>query len=157
MKNNRTLLIIVGIILICCCILGVGAVIAGPAVSNYFNSLKSGFQLNPASTSAPATSGPSTSAPSTSSPSTSAPSGGPASGGLGDDLLKTDVWNAIVNYEGGQSCNDVKSTTIDVNNGPDSKGVWTENWTVQACGQAIVFKVKFTPDSKGGTSFSVSH
>lgn len=161
MKNNRTLLIIVGVILVCCCIGGIAVVVTqGPAIGNYLNSLQSGIQPNPASTTSPATSSPATSSPATSAPggaSTSAPASGPAAGGLGDDTLKTDVWNSIVTYEGTQSCNAVTSSAIDVNSGPDSKGGWIENWTVRACGQTVVFKVKFTVSSKGGTDYTISH
>ena len=99
---------------------------------------------------------PSTAAPGNGS-GTSAPAGGPADGGLGDPLLKSDVWNAIVKFETGQSCSDVTSTTIDVVSQPDSNGVWNENWTVNACGQTIVYKVKFKTDPKGGTSYTISH
>ncbi len=153
MKDNRVILIVVGILLLCCCIAAVAVVISqGPALGNYLNSLSSGAQSGPGATTSPATS-----APGTSSPSTGAPSGGPAAGGLGNNLLKTDVWNSIINYESTNGCNDVTSTSIAVSNGPDSKGVWTENWAVQACGHTIVFKVKLIPDSKGGTNFSISH
>jgi hypothetical protein len=156
LRNNRTLWIIVGVILACCCIVGVGVFVLGQPISNYLRSVESGLQLNPISTTSPATSAPSTSVPNGSS-STSAPAGGPAEGGLGDSLLKSDVWNAIVHFESGQNCMDVTSTTIDVVNGPDSKGAWTENWTVNACGQTIVYKVKFATDPKGGTNYTISH
>jgi len=80
----------------------------------------------------------------------------PVTGGLGDPTLKADVWISILQYENGQNCSDVNGTAIDVVQPPNSKGVWIENWTVNACGTTTVLKVAFTPDPNGGTNYAVT-
>ncbi len=83
---------------------------------------------------------------------------GPASGGLGDNLLKTDVWNSIVQaYASQKSCQDVTSTQIEVRQPPDSSGAWQEAWTVMACGQTNVLVIDFTPSADGGTDYTIHH
>ncbi len=135
MKNNRVIWIVIGIVVLCCCCLAVLGVVFGlPALRRAGGNSLNGLQLPP-----PALS-----------------SNGPAAGGLGDALLKTDVWNSIVTYEKGQQCSDVTSTSIDVSQTPDSNGIWSENWSVDACGSSVVFKVKFTPDPKGGTNYDIT-
>ena len=154
--KNRTLLIVIGVILLCCCVVAIGAALAYPTLKNYLDSATSGLQnLTPAATSSPDTSA--TNQPSqTSQPSTGSSSMVPAAGGLGDPTLKADVWVSILQYENGQNCSDVNGTAIDVVQQPDSKGVWVENWTVNACGTSTVLKVTFTPDPNGGTNYDIT-
>ena len=80
----------------------------------------------------------------------------PVAGGLGDPTLKADVWVSILTAESGHGCSDVNGTAIDVVQQPNSKGVWIENWTVDACGTTSVLKVTFTPDANGGTNYDIT-
>jgi hypothetical protein len=67
------------------------------------------------------------------------------------------VWNSIVGfYASNKNCTDVTSTKIDLTQVPDSSGVWLEDWTVLACGQQEVLKVKFTPSPQGGTDYHIT-
>ena len=142
--RNRTLLIIVGVILLCCCVVVIAGAVAYPTIKSYLNSASSGLQnLNPSVTSTPETAA------------TNQPSSGPVDGGLGDQTLKTDVWNSILNAESGRSCSDVTSTAIDVAQQPNSKGVWVEDWSANVCGNDTVFEITFTPDPKGGTNYDI--
>jgi len=154
--KNRTLFIVIGVILLCCCVVVIAGAIAYPRISKYLNSTSSGLQnLNPSVTSTPETA--STSQPSeTSQPSSGGSSMVPVAGGLGDPTLKADVWVSILQYENGQNCSDVNGTAIDIIQQQDSKGVWVENWTVNACGKTSVLKVTFTPDPKGGTNYAIT-
>ena len=154
--KNRTLLIVIGVILLCCCVVVITGAFAYPRISKYLNGASSGLQnLNPSVTSAPETA--STSQPSqTSQPSSGGSSMVPVAGGLADPTLKADVWVSILQYENGQNCSDVNGTAIDVVQQPDSKGVWVENWTVNACGTSAVLKVTFTPDPNGGTNYDIT-
>jgi hypothetical protein len=79
---------------------------------------------------------------------------GLAVGGLGDALLKSNVWNSLVNYEREKNCAKVTSEAISVEQINEAGEYWVENWTVKACGKTEVFKVKFTPDQVGGTIYS---
>lgn len=81
---------------------------------------------------------------------------GLVNGSLGDTSLQTDVWKAILQSENSQNCHDIISDDIDVTQQPDATGVWTELWTVKACGDMRSYKVKFTPNPSGGTSFEIS-
>ncbi len=154
--KNRTLIIVIGIILLCCCVVVIAGAVAYPRISKYLNSASSGFQnLNPSVTFTPETA--STSQPSeTSQPSSGGSSMLPVAGGLADPTLKADVWASIIQYENGQNCSDVTGKAIDVIQQQDLKGVWVENWTVNACGTTSVLKVTFTPDPKGGTNYAIS-
>jgi len=122
----------------------IAAAVAGPIIQKTFNDINNSLQSSsPSSTSVPVD--------------TSVPSSGPAAGGLGDNLLKTDVWNSIVNfYASSQSCSDVTSKQIEITQKPDSKGVWVETWTVDACGQTSTLNVTFTPNPKGGTDYKIT-
>jgi hypothetical protein len=85
------------------------------------------------------------------------PTAGPAEGGRGDNLLKSDVWKSIIGfYASSRSCTDVTNTKIEVTQVPDSSGVWQEDWTVIACGQTEILKVKFTPSPQGGTDYRIT-
>jgi hypothetical protein len=149
--KNRTLLIVIGVILLCCCVVGVAAALSYSTIQKYLNSAASGLQnLNPAATSSPDT-GVATQAPGISALSSS----GPVDGGLGDPTLKTDVWNSILTAESGKNCADVTSTAIDITQKPNSKGVWMEDWTINACGSTVVLHVTFTPDPQGGTNYAI--
>ena len=154
--KNRTLLIVIGVILLCCCVVVIAGAFAYPRISKYLNSASSGLQnLNLSTTSTPETA--STSQPSeTSQPSSGGSSMLPVAGGLADPTLKADVWVSILQYENGQNCSDVNGTAIDVVQQPNSKGVWIENWSVNACGTTLALKVTFTPDPKGGTNYAIT-
>jgi hypothetical protein len=82
------------------------------------------------------------------------PVDGLAVGGLGDALLKSNVWNSLLDYERKENCAEVTSKAIRVAQINEAGEYWVENWTVNACGQTEVFKVKFTPDPIGGTIYS---
>ena len=154
--KNRTLFIVIGVILLCCCVVVIAGAVVYPRISKYLNGASSGLQnLNPSVTSTPETA--STSQPSeTSQPSTGGSSMVPVAGGLGDPTLKADVWVSILAAKSGNGCSDFNGTAIDVVQKPNSKGVWVENWTVNACGTTSVLKVTFTPDPKGGTNYAIT-
>jgi len=82
--------------------------------------------------------------------------GGPAYGSHGDPALQIDIWNLILQAEKGQNCSDITSTDVDVTQPPDPTGAWTEEWTVKACGDVRVFKIKLAPKSNGGTSIEIT-
>ena len=82
------------------------------------------------------------------------PVNGLAVGGLGDALLKSNVWNSLLDYEKKENCADVTSKAISVAQINEAGEYWVENWTVNACGKTEVFKIKFTPDPIGGTIYS---
>ncbi len=82
------------------------------------------------------------------------PVNGVAVGGLGDALLKSNVWNSLLDYEKKENCADVTSKAISVAQINEAGEYWVENWTVNACGKAEVFRIKFTPDQIGGTIYS---
>lgn len=146
--KNKTLLIVIGLVLLCCCVLVIGGFVLAPIVQKYLNNASSGLQnFNPAATSSP-DGGIATNPPTSAN--------GPMNGGLADPKLKADVWNSLLNAESGKNCTNVTSTAIDVTQQPDSKGVWIENWTVNACGSTIVLKVTFTPDPNGGTNYDLT-
>jgi len=79
---------------------------------------------------------------------------GLAVGGLGDALLKSTVWNSLLDYEKKENCADVASKAISIAQINEADEYWIEDWTVNACGKTEVFKVKFTPDQVGGTIYS---
>jgi hypothetical protein len=143
-KSNKLWLWIGGLIVAGCLVVVIGGVLLGPVISKTFNDINNSLQsVNPASTTTPSD--------------TTAPASGPASGGLGDNILKTDVWNSIVSYySSSQSCTNVTNTQIQVTQGPDSKGVWQEAWTVDACGNTAVMNGQFTPSPKGGTDYHIT-
>jgi hypothetical protein len=142
MKNNRVLFIVIGVILLCCCMTVIVGVIAYPTIIKTLNGASSGLNnLNPSATSSPSDSGSS--------------SNGPVDGGLGDPILKTDVWNSIVNAESQRNCTDVTSTAIDVVQQPGPDGVWVEDWSTNVCGTDTTFVITFTPDPNGGTNYHI--
>jgi hypothetical protein len=77
--------------------------------------------------------------------------------GLADSLLKSDTLALIETYENSQGCSSVSLTTGVVTQYPDPNpgGVWQEMWTVDACGEAHVYEITFTPSPGGGTDMSV--
>jgi hypothetical protein len=83
------------------------------------------------------------------------PVSGLAMGGLSDTLLKSNVWNTLLDYERNQNCIDVISKAITVAEINEAGSFWIEDWTVIACGKTEVFKIKFTPDPVGGTLYSI--
>ena len=142
MKNNRVLFIVIGVILLCCCVAAIGVALSWTSISKYLSSASSGLNVP-------------SSAPTASADTSGSSMTGPVDGGLGDPTLKTDVWNSIVGAENQRNCSNVTSTAIDVEQRPDSSGVWVEDWSVNVCGTDTVFEVTFTPDPQGGTNYDV--
>lgn len=135
--------IIAGVLLLCCCA-GIIVAIATNSVSNVFGGIQNGLE----STQEPSydeSGGGSTSGPV-----------GPAIGGRGNDILKGDVWNAIVIYEASQGCDSPVSTAISVTQDPDSDGAWVEAWEVDSCGQSTTYIVRLTPDPAGGINYEIT-
>ena len=83
------------------------------------------------------------------------PVSGLAPGGLGDSLLKSNVWNSLLDYERKQNCSNVTSKAISIAQINEAGEYWIEDWTLFACGQTKVFKIKFIPDQVGGTLYSI--
>jgi hypothetical protein len=149
-KSRKVWLIVAGVVLACCVIVAIGAVFGVPVVSGAIQGLTGTQSVDVTTATLPADQ-------SVNPASTATPTVGPAAGGRGDSLLKTDVWNSIVGfYASSRNCTDVASTKIDVTQIPDSSGVWQEDWTVLACGQTEVLKVKFTPRPQGGTDYHIT-
>ncbi len=84
------------------------------------------------------------------------PVSGLAVGGLSDELLKTGVWNALLDYERRQGCADLTSRAISVEQINEAGSYWVEDWTVDACGKTQTFRVRFKPDQVGGTIYEIS-
>ena len=84
------------------------------------------------------------------------PVSGLVAGGLGDSLLKSSVWNTLLDYERKQNCNDVRSKAIRVAQINEVGEYWVEDWTVIACRKTEIFKIKFTPDQVGGTIYTIA-
>ena len=81
------------------------------------------------------------------------PVSGIAVGGLGDALLKSNVWNSLLDYERKQNCLSVISKAVSVEQINEAGEYWVEDWSVDACGKTKMFKIKFTPDQVGGTIY----
>ena len=81
---------------------------------------------------------------------------GIAFGSAGDATLQTQVWNLILQIENKQGCSDVVSDDVDITQQLDTSGTWIEEWTVKACGNMRVFKVKFTSNPTGGTNIEIN-
>ena len=75
-------------------------------------------------------------------------------GGLGNDILRTDTWQAVAAAAVGQGCDQPsgEDSTIEVLQEPDASGVWVEKWTV-ACsaGDSYAFEVEYILDATGAT------
>jgi len=75
---------------------------------------------------------------------------------LGSSQLKRDTWAAIEKYDQGlaPSCHKrkVKDTAVTE---PSDGGKWSEQWTIDRCGEAASYRVAYTSDPKGGTSMSI--
>ncbi len=84
------------------------------------------------------------------------PVSGLAVGGLGDDLLKSNVWHSLLDYERKQNCLSVTSKAISVEQINEAGEFWIEDWMVNACGKTQIFKIKFKPDLIGGTIYQIS-
>jgi hypothetical protein len=67
------------------------------------------------------------------------------------------VWGTILSFYGNvRSCDEVSSTGIEVSQPADEEGVWQEAWTLIACGDTVVLKIKFTPASAGGVHYDIT-
>ena len=149
-KARKVWFIVVVVVPACCVIAALGVIIEAPLVRAASQGPAETPSVDATTTTLPADRG-------LSPTSTAAPSAGPAQGGRGDSLLKSDVWNSIVSfYASSRNCTDVSSTKIDVTQSPDSNGVWQEEWTVVACGETAVLKLKFTPSPQGGTDYHIT-
>jgi hypothetical protein len=146
MNNKRTLLLVPGIILLLVLVLFVGETL-GSSIRGNRNNTVATF---PAST-------PSDFFSQEFSSSTDiVPVSGLAPGGLGDALLKSNVWNSLLDDERKQNCSNVTSKAISVAQINEAGEYWIENWTVVACGQTEVFKIKFSPGNPDGTEYTIA-
>jgi hypothetical protein len=70
---------------------------------------------------------------------------------------------AAASAELGKDCRETMIADTTVAQGPHTffeggksfEGVWIENWTVQGCGKTMVARVRFIPDGKNGTHFTI--
>jgi hypothetical protein len=70
---------------------------------------------------------------------------------------------AAASAELGKDCRDTMIADTKVAQGPHRffeggkafEGVWIENWTVQGCGKTMVARIRFIPDGKNGTHFTI--
>ena len=148
MNKKRTLFLFCGIVLLLGFVLIVRGTIVNLINGNH-NTVMTGFSRNsPASTPVDFFS------QEFASSTDIVPVNGLAVGGLGDALLKSNVWNSLLDYERKENCADVASKAISVAQINEAGEYWVENWTVNACGKTEVFKIKFTPDQIGGTIYS---
>ena len=148
MKNKRALLLVGGLILI----FGFALVVGGMIVNSIRGSRNPMAAISSAND--PASAPVDFFSQEFSSSTDIVPVGGLALGGLGDALLKSNVWDSLLDYEKKQNCTDVTSKAIGVAQINEAGAFWVENWSVNACGKTEVFKVKFTPDQVGGTIYS---
>ena len=148
MNKKRTLLLLYGIVLLLSLVLIVNGTIVNSLRGNRNTVTASSSRNNPASTPVDFFS------QEFSSSADIVPVNGLAVGGLGDALLKSSVWNSLLDYERKQNCADVTSKAISLAQINEAGEFWVENWTVNACGKTEVFKIKFTPDPIGGTIYS---
>ncbi len=148
MNRKRTLFIFCGIGLLLGFVLIVSGTIVNSIRGNHITATASSSGNNPASTSVDFFS------QEFSSSADIVPVTGLAVGGLGDALLKSNVWNSLLDYESKENCADVTSEAISVAQINEAGEYWIENWTVNACGKAEVFRIKFAPDQIGGTIYS---
>jgi hypothetical protein len=85
---------------------------------------------------------------------------------LANSNLQFDTWQFIEIFEMGEAPNcdsNVVDTRIledtsgaSVRGGPLLKGGWVEEWTLDRCGERVVYRVKYTADGRGGTFIEVS-
>lgn len=146
MNKKKMLFIIVGIVLLIAFVLVVGKLI-GDSVHSDGNAATAGN--TPISTPVDFFSG------EFSSSTDIVPVSGLAVGGLGDALLKSNVWNTLLGYERRKNCTDVTSKAISVAQINEAGEFWVEKWTVNACGQTEVFKIKFSPGNPDGTEYEI--
>ncbi len=150
MNNKRILLLIGGIVLLLGFVLIVSGTIVNSIRGNHNTVTESSPGNNPAST--PVDFFSQEFAPSTDF----VPVNGLAVGGLGDALLKSSVWNSLLDYERKQNCADVTSKAISVAQINEAGEFWVENWSVNACGKTEVFKIKFSPGNPDGTEYTIA-
>ena len=148
MNKKKTLFLLYGIVLLLSFVLIVNGTIVNSLRGNRNTVTASSSRNNPASTPVDFFS------QEFSSSADIVPVNGLAVGGLGDALLKSNVWNTLLDYERKENCADVTSEAIGVAQINEAGEFWVENWTVNACGKTEVFKIKFTPDPIGGTIYS---
>ena len=148
MNNKRTLLLVGGIVLVLGLVLIVSGTIVNSIRGNPNTVTGSSSVNNPASTPVDFFS------QEFASSTDIVPVNGLAVGGLGDALLKSNVWNSLLDYERKQNCAEVASKAISVAQINQAGAFWVEDWTLNACGKTEVFKIKFRPDQDGGTIYS---
>lgn len=98
------------------------------------------------------------------------PTAGADGESLGDDTLRTDVWNALfmadqlataTTPDGGDPCPDRRVTRLAVLDSPevDEQGIlqgpWSERWTVDRCGVEVAYVIEFRPADDGGIAFEI--
>ena len=85
------------------------------------------------------------------------PSGEVAPGGLGDVILKSEIWQVLLNYESRSiNCANVSSQAIRLAQINEAGEYWVEDWTVNACGRTKVFKITFSPGNPDGTKYVIT-
>jgi hypothetical protein len=85
------------------------------------------------------------------------PPGEVAPGGLGDVILKSEIWQVLLNYERRSiNCANVSSQAIRLAQINEAGEYWVEDWTVNACGKTKVFKITFSPGNPDGTKYVIS-
>jgi hypothetical protein len=146
MNNKRTLLFVVGIVLLIIFGLVMGGMTANLIRSNRSDVAPSSWVSTPVDFFSQEFS----------SSTDVVPVSGPAVGGLGDALLKSNIWNTLLEHERKQNCADVTSKAISVAQINEAGEFWVENWTVNACGQTEVFKIKFSPGNPDGTEYVIT-
>ncbi len=85
---------------------------------------------------------------------------------LANSNLQFDTWKYIEIFEMVEAPNcdsNVVDTRIledssgaSVRGGPLLEGGWVEEWTLDRCGEPVVYRVKYTADGRVGTFFEVS-
>jgi hypothetical protein len=146
MKNRKTFLFVFAILLL---------LILGFALGEMIGNLNH-FQQNDAATSSFASMPVDFYSQEFESSTDIVPVSGLAAGGLSDALLKSNVWNALLDYERKQNCADVTNRAIRLEQINEADSFWVEDWSVEACGQIQTFRVKFTPDQVGGTIYVIT-
>lgn len=151
-KNNMPLIIgiAVAVALCCCCIVALVLVPAlmGPSVGNVFSRINEDLDQPQQLPQVPDQPG---------SSSDSIPTGG-----LGNDILRRDIWNNILNVSESVGCTPVGPDTVyisvtqDIAQDADGNQTWAETWSV-LCDSSDYkdFHVEYTQDSTG-VSFRIT-
>jgi hypothetical protein len=80
-----------------------------------------------------------------------------ATGNAAESKVRDDIMATVMIMDGprDRSCTERKITKTDmIEARPDGTPV-VERWTLDRCGKLVKYRVRFTPNSKGGTDFDV--